>query len=320
MKAASHENFHFHELLRLAALLTAFFVFVLAAAAEETRIPVVTTILPYKEFIEAVGGELVDVSVLIPPGANPHAFELTPEGLKKAAAAKLYVKAGSGIEFELVWADKIISQRPKIAVCDSSRGIDMIGEEEAEGEHGHHPGGTDPHVWLSPRDARRIVENIRDCLIALAPEHAEKFHANAERYQERLTALDREIAALFPPGGKRAFLVFHPSWGYFARDYGLEQIAIEAEGKEPSPRSLARLIETARRKGIRTVFISPQTSDKTARAVAEALGARVAIANPLAGDYLENLKRFAHAIAESGPGKRRLTEAAYSTDSNPMSR
>lgn len=298
MKAASHEKFHFHELLRLAAWLTAFFVFVLAAAAGETRIPVVTTILPYKEFIEAVGGERVDVSVLIPPGANPHAFELTPEGLKKAAAAKLYVKAGSGIEFELVWADKIISQRPGIAVCDSSRGIDIIGEGEAEEGDDGHSGGKDPHVWLSPRNSRRIVENIRDCLTALAPEDDEKFHANAERYQERLTALDRELAALFPPGGKRAFLVFHPSWSYFARDYGLEQIAIETEGKEPSPRSLARLIETARRKGIRTVFISPQTSDKTARAVAEALGARVAIADPLAGDYIDNLRNFGRAAAE----------------------
>jgi zinc transport system substrate-binding protein len=284
----------------LTVLLAAFFVFVLAAAAGETRIPAITTILPYKEFIEAVGGELVDVSVLIPPGANPHAFELTPEGLKKAAAAKLYVKAGSGIEFELVWADKIISQRPGSAVCDSSRGIALLGEEEAEGKDGHHPGGKDPHVWLSPRDARRIVENIRDCLTALAPEHADEFRANAERYRERLAALDRELQALFSLQKDRAFLVFHPSWGYFARDYGLEQIAIEAEGKEPSPRSLARLIETARRKGIRTVFISPQTSDKTARAVAEALGARVAIANPLAGDYVANLRNFGRAVAESG--------------------
>ncbi|MCX6349910.1 MAG: zinc ABC transporter substrate-binding protein [Candidatus Aureabacteria bacterium] len=282
----------------LTALLAAFFVFVLAAAAGETRIPVITTILPYKEFIEAVGGERVVVSVLIPPGANPHAFELTPEGLKKAAAAKLYVKAGSGIEFELVWADKIISQRSGIAVCDSSRGIALLGEEEAEGEHGHHPGGKDPHVWLSPSNSRRIVENIRDCLIALAPEHADEFRANAEKYGERLAALDRELQALFSPRKDRALLVFHPSWGYFARDYGLEQIAIEAEGKEPSPRSLARLIETTRRKGIRTVFISPQTSDKTARAVAEALNARVAIADPLAGDYLDNLRNFGRAAAE----------------------
>jgi zinc transport system substrate-binding protein len=255
-----------------------------AGSADGAAISVVTTILPYREFIDAVGGKRVETFVLIPPGANPHAFELTPSILTRAAAADLYVKAGSGIEFELVWADKIIAQRKGIAVCDSSRGIDLI--------------GGDPHVWLSARNARAIVDNIRDCLTALAPEHAEEFRANAESYRERLDGLDREISARFPPGGQRAFLILHPSWGYFARDYGLEQIAVEEEGKEPSPRRLAALIDTARQKGLRRVFVSPQVSDKAARTLADEIGGEVAVANDLAGDYIENLRSFARSIGE----------------------
>lgn len=267
-----------------------------AETGGEGTIPVVTTILPYKEFIEAVGGERVSVSVLIPPGANPHAFEPTPSALRRAAEAVVYVKAGTGIEFELVWADKIVAQRKGIAVCDSSRGIALIGEAGA-GEEGLHPGGKDPHVWLSPRLARTIVDNIRDCLSESAPEYADEFRANAEKYRQRLNALDREISALFPPGGKRAFLIVHPAWGYFARDYGLEQIAVEEEGKEPSPRRLAALIETAKAKGLTRVFVSPQVNDQAARSLAREIGGEVVTADDLAGDYIDNLRSFSRMLA-----------------------
>lgn len=269
----------------------------LAETGGEGTIPVVTTILPYKEFIEAVGGERVSVSVLIPPGANPHAFEPTPSALRRAAEAVVYVKAGTGIEFELVWADKIVAQRKGIAVCDSSRGIALAGEEGSGERHGHHPGGKDPHVWLSPRLARTIVCNIRDCLIESAPEYAAEFRANAEQYLERLNALDLEISALFPPGGNRAFLIVHPAWGYFARDYGLEQIAVEEEGKEPSPRRLAALIETAKAKGLTRVFVSPQVSDQAARSLARELGGAVVTVDDLAGDYIDNLRSFSRMLA-----------------------
>jgi zinc transport system substrate-binding protein len=272
----------------------------------------------------------VGVLVMVPPGANPHTYEPEPKQLVELSEATLYIKVGSGIEFELSWLDRIASMNREMPVVDASEGISLAAapsavQAEAAGaaegamgdhahgdtrnysavdsesgmDHAHDPGELDPHIWVSPRNAKIMVENTCRGLIAVDPEHREYYTGRRDRYLEELTALDREIERLFAGKTQREFLVYHPAWGYLARDYGLEQVPVEAEGKEPTARGMKHLIDQARRLGIRTVFVSPQFNTKSAEMIAREIGGKVIHADPLAADYIENIRAVTAALAAS---------------------
>ena len=151
----------------------------------------------------------------------------------------------------------------------------------------------DPHVWTSPVLARHMIGRIRDKLTELAPTHAEAFARNHDTYVAELEALDRELHALLDPLPNRNFMVFHPAWGHFADAYGLKQVPIEIEGKDPKPAQLKELIQHARENGIKVVFVQPQFSTKSAELIAREIGGQVAFANPLAEDWMANLRQVA---------------------------
>jgi len=270
-------------------------------SALEARIKVVTTLLPYKEFAEAVGAERVEVNVLIPPGASPHTYELTPGQLREISEARVYVTVGSGVEFEEVWFGRMVALNREMIVCNSSDGLELreMGEShQAKGDgRSHHR--KDPHIWLSPRNARVIVKNITDCFVQLDPQGIEMYEFNSSEYIQQLDEIDREIEEKFSKLKDRSFIVFHPAWGYFARDYDLQQTAVHAEGKEPSPRDLIRAIEQARAHGIKTILVSPHINPRAARFIAEETDASVVFADPLAEHYIENLRKVAKLIARS---------------------
>lgn len=165
-------------------------------------------------------------------------------------------------------------------------------------DHVHDAG--DPHVWTSPRLVARMSVNIRDTLAELDPTHAADFARNQAAFAAELTSLDSEIRALLTDLPSRQFLVFHPAWGYFAQDYDLIQVPIEQGGKEPGPRTLAALIDEARRDGIRVVFVQPQSDPRFAARIAEAIGGQLIAIDPLAPDYLSNLRAVARQIAAAG--------------------
>ena len=165
-------------------------------------------------------------------------------------------------------------------------------------DHVHDAG--DPHVWTSPRLVARMSVNIRDTLAELDPTHAADFARNQAAFAAELTSLDSEIRALLTDLPSRKFLVFHPAWGYFAQDYDLIQVPIEQGGKEPGPRALAALIDEARREGIRVVFVQPQSDPRFAARIAEAIGGQLIAIDPLAPDYLTNLREVARRIAAAG--------------------
>ena len=239
------------------------------------KIGIVVTILPLADFVENVGGEEVDITVMVPPGASPHTYELTPSQMVAVSKAKIYAKVGSGVEFELAWMDKIIEQNRNMLVVDCSRGIELI--------------EMDPHIWLSPLNAKIMVENICAGLTKVDPDNQSYYTQNKNRYLAKLDALDKAIRESLSEAKNRRFIVFHPSWGYFARDYNLEQVPIEVGGKEPSAEDIAHLIEEALEHDIKIVFASPQFSVKSAEVIAKEIGGKVAFINPLARDYINNL-------------------------------
>ncbi len=257
------------------------------------QVIVAVTIPPEQEFVERVGGDHIRVILLVPPGADPHTYELPPGALADVAEADMYALVGSGIEFELAWKDKITALNPDMLVVNCSRGIDLI----VTGTGGH--ARTDPHAWLSPRNAKIMVENICQGLMEVDPANADEYRRNADAYQEELDLLDREITAALAGSGVEKIMVYHSSWAYFARDYGLEEIPIESEGKEPSPRRLENLIRQAREEQIRMIFAAPEHSTRSAEVIADEIDGTVVLVSPLAKDYLENMHDVAAAFARS---------------------
>jgi len=234
--------------------------------AETRKIGVVVSILPQSRFVERIGGDKVQVTVMVPPGASPHTYEPTPSQLVEVSKAKMYAKVGSPVEFELVWMDKIVSANKEMIVVDCSKGVKLMTmeeehehkheeEHEHEEEHHHHE-GYDPHTWLSPKNAKIMVENIYQGLIQVDPTNQDYYAINKEAYLKELELLDKEIEKILSGKNNRKFMVYHPAWGYFARDYNLEQIPIEAEGKEPTAQGIENLIEQAKKHKINVIFAS----------------------------------------------------------------
>ncbi|HII95279.1 MAG TPA: zinc ABC transporter solute-binding protein [Candidatus Methanofastidiosum sp.] len=262
------------------------------------KIVVYATISPQKEMIEAVGGDKINVNIIVPEGGDPHTADLKPSQLADLSKAKIYVMVGSGIEFEVKSMDKIKDLNKNMIIVDSSKGIELIeiGAHQDEGDHVDGEGGKDPHIWTSLRNGKIMVQNIYEGLIAVDPNNKEYYLKNRDDYLEKLDEADNYIINELKDMDNRSFMIFHPSWGYFAKDYGLSQIAIEVEGKEPTLQSLAHTIEEAKEENIKVIFVSPGFSSKAAEIITKEIGGKTEVLDPLAENYIENLKITANKI------------------------
>lgn len=253
---------------------------------DNQKIGVVVSIPPQAEFVKKVGGNKVDVTVMVPPGANPHTYEPLPEQLSRVSQAKLYTEVGSGIEFENVWMDKIKSINKNMTVINCSEGIIFIPNTDSDSANEY-----DTHVWVSPKNAKIMVGNIYRGLIRVDPGNKEYYKTNRDNYLQELDREDKKIRASLSKQKNKKILVYHPAWGYFCRDYGLNQIAIEKNGKEPTPQGIANLIDQAKKDNIKIIFISPQYSRKNADVISSEIGGQVIIIDDLDGNYLDNLNK-----------------------------
>lgn len=249
------------------------------------RIPVAVSILPQKEWVEAVGGDRVCVTVMIPPGANPATYDPTTKTVAALSRAEIYFAVGSPLPFEVRYLPGFRAAQPDMIVINTSAEIGIR--------------DTDPHVWLSPANAASMVNATAEGLASVDPDHADEYHQNAAEYLARLRDTRRSVEDLLSGCERRTFLVYHPAWGYFAEEFGLRQMAIEEEGKEPGPEELAGIIATARERGIRTIFVEPQFSRRTAETVASQLGGRVVTIDPLPEEYCSGLLETARKIREA---------------------
>jgi zinc transport system substrate-binding protein len=287
-------------MLRRLSLLMALLLLGGGAAADPLSIFV--SVVPQETFVSRIGGDHVRVEALVQPGQDPHSYEPTARRVAALSDADLYIRIGVG--FENAWMPRLLAANPDLRVLDARDGIELRAESDSHNHHDHDGhddhGNIDPHIWSSPRRVKIIGSRIRDTLSEIAPEHASDFEANFDRFAADLDALDSAIRKRLSDLENRRFMVYHPAWGYFAEDYGLEQVAIEREGKEPGARALASLIDQARREGIRIIFAEPQFNRASAEQVALAIGGKVAVIDPLSGDYFANLRQVADLIAEAG--------------------
>jgi zinc transport system substrate-binding protein len=263
------------------------------ASEASTPLPIFVSIPPQKYFVERVGGERVAVSVMVGPGQSPATFEPTPRQMTVLSQARIYFSIG--VVFEDTWMKRILAANSTLSAVPMRRGITLLPLTGPGGK----PTGMDPHIWTSPQRVKIMAATIRDALIEADPVHRGDFESNYRAFSAELDTLDRDILAILASAKGKPFMVFHPAWGYFANDYGLRQIPIEAEGKEPGARTLAQVIDLGKREGVKVIFVQTQFSRRTAESVATAIGARVVGVDPLAENYPQNLLRAAHAFAEA---------------------
>jgi zinc transport system substrate-binding protein len=255
------------------------------------------SILPQKFLAERIAGGKAEIHSMTQPGQDPHTFEPAPSQMFALSDAVLYITAG--IEFENIWIGKIREANPSMKFISSIEDIVLIPFESADAhEHGHSHDAPDPHVWLSPVNAMTMAKNILHALELCDSTNKGYFRSNYDQLIIDLTELDRLIRAQLQKAAVTNMLVFHPSWGYFAKEYGLKQIAIEYEGKEPSPQQVGMIIDFAKKYRIDTLFVQPQFNEASAKLIAEEAGCRIVIADPLAENYIENLKSVAGALAQ----------------------
>ena len=292
------------------------------------KLPVFVTIAPQKYFVQQIGKDLVDVQVMVHPGADPHTYEPKPQQMVAISKAKLYFAVG--IEFEEANLSKITAANPNLKIIHTDHGIEKLEmaahhhhkddhdndhtEEHHEGDHheadhdnekGEHHGeaehdkdkhehaGLDPHIWLSPPLVKIQARTILSALQEADPQHRSVYEANFKAFTAQIDQLDADLKKTFAGKAGLQFIVFHPAWGYFAHAYGLKQVPIEIEGKDPKPAQLKELIQHARENGIKVVFVQPQFSTKSAEVVAQEIGGQVVFADPLAEDWMANLRQVA---------------------------
>ncbi|MBI5523564.1 MAG: zinc ABC transporter substrate-binding protein [Desulfarculus sp.] len=285
-----------------------------AAAAPAWQ--VATGIPPLGYLLERLTGGQAGVRVLVGPGQNPHTYEPTPRQRAALAQAKAYFKLG--LPFENTLLAKLNTGPEGLKVVDLAQGLELAPAPEEDHHHGdarhgqkhqeekdHDEGELDLHLWLSPRLTQHLVRAMAQALKDLDP-------AGAAGYDQRLQALladlervDQHLAQVLAPHRGSYFLVYHPAFGYFGRDYGLKQVAVETGGKEPGARHLAGIIKKARERHIKVIFVQPQFPQKSAQQVAREIGGAVVAMDDLAPDYLANLERLARELDQGLKGQKR---------------
>ena len=266
--------------------------------ARAEHIKTFVSIVPQKFFVEKIGGDLVDVSVMVLPGNSPATYEPKPKQMANLTDAKAYFAIE--VPFENSWLKKIAAANPKMLIVHIEKGLEKIPMKARHHEQvkhkqkaEHHHIIKDPHLWTSPPQVMLMARNILMGLLAVDPDNSPIYEANYKKFIMEIVDLDAELTEIFT--GKRGlqFMVFHPAWGYFADAYGLEQVPIEMEGKDPKPAQLRELIDHAKERGVKVIFVQPQFSTKGAEIIAKAIGGEVVLADPLDPDWANNLRQQA---------------------------
>ena len=254
--------------------------------------PLYVSILPPRSLVQGIVGDDFDIEVLVPPGASPETFEPTPRQFVGLNKARMVFNVGL-IDFETMLLAKVEDQAK---VVNLSRGIELIAGTCSHGSHGHtHTHGIDPHVWTSPRALQKMAENAYEAIREAYPDSV-KYETNYRLLQQELKALDERTAARIAASDVEYFIIYHPALTYYARDYGLRQIAIEADGKEPSAKQLTQLIRQAREDGVRRILYQSQFPASAVEVIARDIDAEYAEVDPLREDVIANIEEITGII------------------------
>ncbi|QKF81329.1 metal ABC transporter solute-binding protein, Zn/Mn family [Halarcobacter ebronensis] len=295
-------------------ILTLLVIFSTFAFANEVTV----SILPQKYFVEKIAKDKMKVNVMVQPGSSPATYEPKTSQMKNLSKSLAYFSIG--VPFEKAWLDRFENANKTMLMVDTSKGIEKLAmaahhhEDEHEHEHEHEKehhekdepnhdehehSGLDPHVWLDPILVKTQAQNIYETLVKIDAKNSDFYKKNLDSFLLELDNLNEKIASILKDYDDKAFMVFHPSWGYFSKRYHLEQISIEIQGKEPKPAQLIELVEEAQKHNIKIVFVAPQFSQKGAKTISKSINGNVAVIDPLSEKWDENLIKVANEIAKS---------------------
>jgi zinc transport system substrate-binding protein len=273
---------------------------------------VTVSIVPQKYFVEKIAGDKINVNVMVKQGFSPANYEPKTSQMKKLAESSIYFSIG--VPFENSWLKKFQNANKNMMIVDTSLGIEKLEmkehshhEDEKHDEHKDHDNhdddekheSLDPHIWNDPIIVKIQAKNIYQALVKVDNANASFYKENYEKFIKELDLLNQKLETILNPYKNKAFMVFHPSWGYFAKRYSLEQVAIESQGKEPKPKELVELIKDAKEHNIKIVFVAPQFSQKSAKLIANSINGFAHIIDPLAKNWEENLIETSEKIANS---------------------
>jgi len=248
---------------------------------------ITVSIAPFKYFVREIAGDDFRVNVMVPPGANPHIYEPFPVQINQLRKSVAYISNGF-LGFEIVWLDRFYMINPEMVKLSLGDRIDPLASSHEHGSVDEHAEGADPHYWVSPKCAIVIASSVRDLLCNLNPEAKEKYESGYASLISKIGEADRKAQTLSQESGGKSFMIFHPNLAYLARDYGLQEIAVEFEGKEPPPSRLKELIDLAREKNLKTIFVQKEYDSRNAKAIANEIGAEIVVIDPLSEDWLKS--------------------------------
>lgn len=260
-----------------------------AETAVTEPLQVTVSILPQKYFVERIAGDHAVVTVMVLPGESPATYEPKPDQLTALSEADVYFRIG--VPFENAWMERFAGANSAMLIVDTRDGVNLRSWEGA-------PDNIDPHIWLSPVEVKVQAQTIKDTLAELDPDHAADYQANLDAFLADIEGLEADIRQTLEGVTDRKFIVFHPAWGYFARDYDLEMIPIEVGGMEPSAAELADLIDRAQSEEAKVIFAQPEFSTSDAETIADQIGGEVLLISPLNPDWLNNLRNVAATFAD----------------------
>ncbi len=277
-----------------------FFILVAACQTAKKEQPhtVTVSILPQKYFIEQIAGNLLQVNVLVPPGSSPHNYEILPSQMKELSKSKVWFQIGL-LTFEDAWKEKMNKINKDLLIVNSSEGISLIAgsEHEHEGGDHHHAEAFDPHVWLAPSEVKTLAKHTLETLQKSYPEHAEEFQKNYNAFIQKIDSLSAQIDQKLAPLKNRNILIFHPALAYFARQFKLEQIPLELDGKEPSPKHIKEIVDLAHQQNIRVIFIQKEFDPAFAQQMAHEINGLVLVIDPLDYNWEKQMLDITEKIA-----------------------
>jgi zinc transport system substrate-binding protein len=257
---------------------------------------ITVSIPPFRYFVDKIGGDDYKVNIMVPSGANPHIYEPYPEQINKLRKSIAYISNGY-LGFEMTWLDRFYESNKKMKRLNLGNYIVPL--ESGHHHEGENVEGADPHYWVSPACALVMAASVRDFLGELNPLHKQIYEANYQNLVSELKQLDDKARELFASVIKKSFMIYHPNLGYLARDYGLVEVSVEYEGKEPPPSRMKDLIDFARKEGLKTIFIQREYDTKNARAIADEIGADLVIIDPLSEDWYKSTMDMIIALYNS---------------------
>lgn len=258
------------------------------------KIGVVVSIGPQVEFVKAVGGDKVDVTLMVPSNADPHTYEPLANQLSQVSNAKMYAELGTPIEFEVNYMDKIKAINPNMLILNTSQGIKLI-PNSAENESTT----MDPHDYVDPKNAKIMVNNIYQGLVQIDPADKDYYQKNRDSYLQQLDDLDKNTTKLLKGKQGTYILIYHPAFGYYAKDYNLTQVGAMINDEEPSPQRIAMMVNIAKQNNITVIYSEPQYDPKFMQSIASQIGAQVLNVNDLDEHYIRNMENIATEFSKA---------------------